>query len=195
MAILKDLDKDGVTMTEVPSKDSGKLGRLEIPFLGFVCVYSKTYIIQAKELGFTDQRWTMYWTREGHFLGADFKRPGFVPWKPPNRRTHRAYDEGAYRARGYRIVGISKAQVRFNFTTFLKEAAEHAHPDAPFQRIQIRHILLKRDGEDGESSTDERYTMRIHGKGIMHWSTGDAMDCAGIAFDKYGTALFMDNGL
>ena len=42
MSILKDLGKSGVIMVEVPGKDSGKLGKLEIPFLGFVSVYSKT---------------------------------------------------------------------------------------------------------------------------------------------------------
>lgn len=42
VSILKDLGKSGVIMVEVPGKDSGKLGKLEIPFLGFVSVYSKT---------------------------------------------------------------------------------------------------------------------------------------------------------
>ena len=196
MAILNDLDKSGVTMTEVPGKAPDKLGKLEIPFLGFVSVYSRSYILQAKELGFTDQRWTLHWTRDGHFLGADFRRPGFIPYKPPHRPTYRAYDEAAYRARSYCIVGISKAPVQINFSTFLKEAADHADPNVPFNQIRIRHILLKMDMEYGESSTAETFTMRMYAKGIMQTVSGrGSADADGVAFDKNGKLLFGDNGL
>lgn len=193
MSVLSDLEKSGVTMTEVPGKDSGKLGKLEIPFLGFVSVHSKTYILQAKELGFTDQRWALHWTREGHFLGADFKRPGFTPYKPAYCPTYRSYDEAAYRAGGIRIVGISKAPVQINFCTFLKEAA--LHKSAPIDHIRIRHVLLKTDMEYGENSTAETYTMRMHANGILQFSYEGAADATGFAFDKHGTLLCEDNGL
>jgi hypothetical protein len=197
MSILNDIDKSGVTMTEVPGKSPDKLGKLEIPFLGFVSVYSKTYILQAKEFGLTDQRWTLHWTSKGAFLGADFKRAGFHNNKPPGYATDVACEEEACRLRfSERIVGLATSPVQTHLGTLLTEALIMNTPVAPIDQFQIRRIVLKKKWHfDGKPA--ETYIATINSKRILptigHPELELAFDAVRNALNKSGELLWSDN--
>lgn len=194
MSILQDLDKSGVTMTEVPVKGPDKLGKLEIPFLGFVSVYSKTYILQAKELGFTDQRWILHWTSKGAFLGADYKREGF------STKWNKTSDvEEAYRCRFTRIRGLTQDPTQINFHTLLKDV-ELNYPGAPIDQAQIRRVMMAWDeGNDTKPvelrkwKPKEVYTVKIFAKGIVQWSFGLSSDILEAVLDHAGKELWSGN--
>ena len=188
MSILSGLEECGMTLTEVTEKQARKPSTVDYPFLGHIPVRAKTYILQAKSLGYTDQRWTLYWTHDGAFIGAVYTRPGF------STKWDRKHVEDGYKACGEKIVGLPKERPQIRFQNLI-EVIKHEAWSQVVNQVRIRRVIwTTSDGDGVERKHSEIYAVTVWSPGVMitpHF-TGDA---ARIMLDKDGNGLFVDNGL
>ncbi len=187
MSILSGLEESGMSLTEVTGKQARQASTVDYPFLGQIPVRTKAYILQAKSLGYTNQRWTLYWTLDGFFIGALYTRPGF------STKWDRKYVEDVYEARSQRIVGLAKVPPLVRFQKLIEEIAFHADSEVVNQ-VRIRRVMMTRSVEMDGGKPAEVYAMTVWASGIMttsHFSLSSAR----IVLDKDGKTLFKDNGL
>ena len=186
MSIVRGLEECGMSLTEAPDNRGVKQSTVDYPFLGSIPVRAKTYILQAKSLGFANQRWTLYWTRDGFFIGAFYRRAGF------STKWDRKYVEEIQEARGEKVVGLAKAPTQARFQKIL-EVIRFTADSEVIDQVRIRRVLMTVEGQlDGKPA--EIYSVTVWGKGVMSYSRG-TLNCMRIGMDKDGKALFQDNGL
>ena len=186
MSIVRGLQECGMSLTEVPNDRGAKVSTVDYPFLGSIPVRAKTYILQAKSLGFTNQRWTLYWTREGFFIGAFYRRPGF------STKWNRKYVEEVQEAIGEKVVGLAKAPTQVRFQKIL-EVIRFAASSKVIDQVRIRRVLMTRE-EQFDGKPAEIYSASVWGKDVMSYSRG-TLNSMRTVMDKDGKELFEDNGL
>ena len=186
MSIVRGLVECGMSLTEVPDDRGAKVSTVDYPFLGSIPVRAKTYILQAKSLGFTNQRWTLYWTRDGFFIGAFYRRPGF------STKWSRRYVEEVQETRGEKVVGLAKAPTQVRFQKILEMIRFAANSDV-IDQVRIRRVLTT-FREQYDEKPVEIYSASVWGKDVMSYSRG-AWNSMRIVMEKDGKELFEDNGL
>lgn len=167
---------------------------LDLPFVGRVASQALQVIANSDDRNNAEEPWTVYLSKTGVFLGADYTRAEFIS------DINAGLSEDRHKDLDERIDGVPITQAKIGLMKLKENATEEtliSNPPIVLDQVRIRRVIMTRgNGRLRSFEKKEVYIMTLWGDGIMPSVSNPeyAGNIMRMVYDENGKIMYADSG-